>query len=136
MDTKQYLENIRKYDRMVEVRAEELIRLRTQATNISPHYSEDKIQTSFSNDKLTLLVAEIIEKENEIKKILRKKGLAIAQIEGLDNYNEYVVLTDRYVKGLAYKEIAVDIERSERHCIKIHDRAIAHFEEKYGNDIQ
>lgn len=136
MNTREYLGRVRRFDKMIETRLEEIERLRTMATNISPKYSEDKVQTSFSNDKIGVIIAEIAEKEDEVRSIVRQKGTIIAQIEGIDDFLEYVVLTDKYVKGLQYKEIAGDIERTERHTMKIHDRAIANFEIKYAKFIK
>lgn len=136
MTTKDYLRSVRRYDKMIDIRVEEIERLTTMATNISPKYTEDKVQTSFNNDKIGLLVAEIEDKRQELKGLVRQKGRIIAQIEGMEDYLEYVVLADRYIKGMQFKAIAGDIDRCERYTMQIHDKAIANFGRKYADSIK
>lgn len=131
MKAETYLSQIRRLEKMIEVRNREIETLRARANSISPKLSEDKVQTSFDNDKMGTIVAEIVDAEDELASLKRKKGLIIAQIEGMEDLNEYYVLTDRYIMGMTFECIADDIDKSARYCLKIHKRALENFEKKY-----
>lgn len=89
MKAEKYLSQIRRLEKMIDVRNRDLEVLRTRATNISPKLTEDKVQTTIDQDKIGTIVSEIVDKEGEIETLKRKRGLIMAQIEGMEDLNEF-----------------------------------------------
>lgn len=131
MKAEKYLSQIRRLEKMIDVRNRDLEVLRTRATNISPKLTEDKVQTTIDQDKIGTIVSEIVDKEGEIETLKRKRGLIMAQIEGMEDLNEFYVLSDRYIMGMTFNSIAEDIDKTPHHCMKIHKKALVNFEKKY-----
>lgn len=131
MNIEKYLDNIMKYDNMLDYKYEQLERLRSKSVDISPKLSENKVQTSFDNNKMGTIVAEIIELENEIETIKHKRNYIIKEIEEVEDLIYFMVLSDRYIKGLTYTEIATHIDVSDKHIYKVHKNALLEFEKKH-----
>lgn len=131
MKAEKYLSQIRRLEKMIDVRIRDLEVLRARATNISPKLTEDKVQTSIDQYKISTIVSEIVDKESDIDTLKRKRGLIMAQIEGMEDLNEFYVLSDRYIMGMTFNSISEDIDKSPRYCMKIHKRALTNFENKY-----
>ena len=69
------------------------------------------------------------------RKLLREKNQLfigytkiLDRINSLSSENERDVLFYRYIKGLAWWEIAEKMGYSERHITRIHGEALAHFQ--------
>ena len=82
--------------------------------------------------------------ENEIDKIIDdyvdSKNHIISQIESIEKEIYYEILFLRYVKKnkddrrYSFEEIAIEINSSYRNTTRLHKKALAEFERKFGDE--
>ena len=136
MTTKQYLNHIKRLDKMIENKLDEIYRLREMSVSISTNMDKDRVQSSGSHDKLGESVAKIVDLERETNDILSeladKKKTIINQIDGMENYDFYVILTYKFVQKLDFREIFLKMKISERKMYTVYRQALKEFERLYG----
>ena len=137
MDTKQYLSQVSRYDRMIKNKFHEIAQFRELAKSISAVKCEEKVQSSPSFDKIGESIAKIdyLEKKLDelIDEYINKKELIIFQIDSMTNEEYYSVLFARYIEKKTFEKIADEMNYSFRHITRLHGRALIEFEKKYGN---
>ena len=139
MNTKKYLGQIERYNRMIEFKTNELKTLREMALVIKSSGSDDmKIQSGSPKNKLEESCIEIADAEQELKalisKFLKAKKKIINEIEQLDNTNEYTVLIMRYVECRSMRDIAESLNYSVKNIERIHTNAIENFTLMYEKE--
>lgn len=139
MNTKKYLGQIERYNRMIEFKTNELKTLREMALVIKSSGSDDmKIQSGSPKNKLEESCIEIADEEQELKdlisKFLKAKKKIISEIEQLDNTNEYTVLIMRYVECRSMRDIAESLNYSVKNIERIHTNAIENFTLMYEKE--
>ena len=91
MTTKEYLSQIERFDRIIENKLSEMYQLKSMAYSVSGLNSNEKVQTSFEQDKIGNAVSKIIDLENEINTLINntldKKMHIINQIDSIKNVN-------------------------------------------------
>lgn len=138
MKTKAYLEQIKWMNRKIENKLSEVSQLRSMAYNISSQkMDKERIQASTEPDKIGEAIAKIYDLEHEIDMLIdtliEKRSVIIQQIDGMDDVDQYHILSKRYVAEKDFSEIAKEIDYSERHVERIHGKALIAFEKKYGD---
>lgn len=100
-------------------------------------YSRDRVQTSPVADKLcadvvryTMFDQHINE---EIDQFVDAKKQIIKEIRGLHDKNYIQILTKVYVQFKTVKDAAREMKRSYNYTVKLHNMALAEFEETYKN---
>lgn len=138
MDTKQYLSQIERLDKMIQNKLSEIYQLKTMACSITVSNENEKVQTSSDKDRLGSTVAKIVDIENETDRLvdsfIDKRKHIICQIDGLENIDYYNVLSMRYVNRNTFEEIACKTHCSIRKVFGIHGKALQEFERMYGNE--
>lgn len=126
---KEYLRNYRQHVKRIsriESELEEIRILKACPSAINndgmPHGSGQKDLSDYAV-MLDELEKELLEERYSRIKIY--KDIA-KRIKDLDSRNENEVMFYRYIKGLAFWEIAEKMEMSERWVLKLHGRALAH----------
>ena len=132
MTTKEYLSQIKRYDKMIANKREEITNLRSMACGTSIQISGDRVQRSGNKDKLGSFMSEIVDMEQELKEMLSKRCLIVREIESLENGDEYDVLAKRYILRKNVKEIAIENGKTERQILSVTSKALGNFEKKYG----
>lgn len=138
MTTKQYLNQIEKLNRLINNKLSEVYQLKQLASSISVSTDSERVKSSSLQDKIGSAVAKIVDLENEIDSIIdtyvstRRK--IISQIDSIENENYYDVLFSRYVEKKTFEEIAIKTDYSFRQVLRIHDKAVAYFEKKFGKE--
>lgn len=126
MTAKEYLEQIKKLDCMIENKLHEKQSVRDMITNVSPNLSGMPHATGV-NDKIGNGVAKLIDLENEIDalidKYIDKKNEINHVIEQLPA-NEYNVLYKHYFEFKTYEQIAEETYYSERHVRRLIDQGL------------
>lgn len=88
-------------------------------------YDKDKVQTS-PQDPMSKIVSEVMELENEMKRVQYNKSRQIAKIDkaisSLESAEERTALTMRYIKRLSVSEIAKEMGYSEKRIYQFMDR--------------
>ena len=137
MDTKQYLQQISRLDRMINNKLAEISQLRELTMSVSAVKNEERVQTTPNFDKIGTAYCKIEEMEEKLDKLIDefvdKKNLIISQIDKIENETYYEILFARYIEKKTFEKIADEMTYSWRQVIRIHGRALQEFEKKYGN---
>ena len=137
MDTKQYLQQISRLDRMINNKLAEISQLRELAMSVSAIKNEERVQTTPNFDKIGTAYCKIEEMEEKLDKLIDeyvdKKNLIISQIDKIENETYYEILFARYIEKKTFEKIADEMTYSWRQVIRLHGRALQEFEKKYGN---
>ena len=137
MDTKQYLQQISRLDRMINNKLAEISQLRELAMSVSAVKNEERVQTTPNFDKIGTAYCKIEEMEEKLDKLIDeyvdKKNLIISQIDGIENETYYEILFARYIEKKTFEKIADEMTYSFRNVTRLHGRALQEFEKKYGN---
>ena len=137
METKKYLSQIERLDRVIQNKLTEIYQLKTMACNIVVSTENERVQSSGDKERMASTVAKIVDIEREIDRLidtqLERKNVIIGQIESLESNDMYHILFNRYVKRASFGDIAKEMNYSERHIITLHGEALQEFERKFGN---
>ena len=137
MDTKQYLQQISRLDRMINNKLSEISQLRELAMSVSAVKNEERVQTTPNFDKIGTAYCKIEEMEEKLDKLIDefvdKKNLIISQIDKIENETYYEILFARYIEKKTFEKIADEMTYSWRQVIRLHGRALQEFERVYGN---
>lgn len=137
MDTKQYLMQISRLDRMIQNKISEIAQFRELSYGISAIKNEERVQTSPYFDKIGRTLSKIEEMESKLDAMIDdfvdKKSLIIEQIDSMDNETYYEVLFARYIEKKTFERISADMNYSFRNITRVHGKALKEFERKYGH---
>ena len=128
IDAKKYLEEIERYNSVIENKLAEIDQLKSLATSISAATSDTPVQSSGNNDRIGKIVADIADKEDELNrlvdKLVDKKNERIKIIEQLEDRLQYNVLHKRYLQLMEFDDIAEKEHYSKQWIYKIHKQAL------------
>ena len=128
MTSKEYLEQIKNLDRLIQANQEQLQSVRAQATKITSSLSE-RVSGSKS-DKMSTLVCKIVELEDTISESLTRlydmKQDAFEKINTLSNNNEKATLIYKYIECLSLYEISKKTHMSEATVKRTIKNALSH----------
>ena len=135
MTAKEYLSRLRSLELRMSANASEIESLQTLATHITSAINSDGIHTTgMTSDKLGNCVSRIVDLQREINEdidnleIVRRE--IIDSLEKVANSQYRELLRMRYVSGMTFEEIAVDMDKSYRWITKLHGRALQEFSKK------
>lgn len=132
MNAKQFLKQAYKLNELIESDKDELENLRSLSTSISGDMTQERVQTSASNDKIVNIIARIVDLENEIhdeiEQLIALKKQIRDVINKLENVNEKLVLKYRYLMFFQWEEICDKIHYSPRQIHRFHDSALENIE--------
>lgn len=136
METKQYLSQISRLDRMIKNKISEISQLRELLMSVSAVSVDEKVQTSPNFDKIGSSFCKISEMEDKLNLLLeeyvKKKNEIISQIESIEDEISYEILFARYIEKKTFERIATDINYSFRNTTRLHGKALKMFEQQYG----
>lgn len=136
MTTKQYLNQIDRYNKTINNKLSEIYQLKNIACSISISTDKENVQTSSDKDKLGSAVAKIVDLEAEINSIIdmfmKKRERIIMQIDSMENNMHYQVLFSRYIEQKTFERIADETSYSMRQILRLHGDALIEFEKTYG----
>lgn len=106
---------------------EHLLVLDTEATRVTTRLKKDPRGSSHSVDKLSGLVAQIVDTKDKINDQLVKSYEIRNQIEDaikqLPEKEKYLIRA-KYIEGGTWEQIAVDMGYTWRHLHRVHARAL------------
>jgi DNA-directed RNA polymerase specialized sigma subunit len=129
MTAKEYLSQARILDKLIDADIHELERLRALSTSLGTQdYSQDRVQTSGTGDKLCEIVAKIVDLQvkinKEIDQYVKLKEQIKEKISSLNNTDYKLLLQMRYINGEKWEQIALNMEYSYRHTTRLHGEAL------------
>lgn len=139
MKAKEYLQQLRRLDTIINQKNNELADLRMKSRSIgSVDSSKERVQTSPSGDaSFVNIIGRMIDLEEEIKQETKafvcEKHKIINQIQGLKNADYISLLYKRYVEYKSLGKIAAEMNFSYDHIKHLHGYALIDFERKYFN---
>ncbi len=132
MNAKQYLRRVKRLNDLIEAKFKQIRVLRDISVQITTDLSKDKIQTPNSNDKISQLVAKIVDLEKEltsdINRLINLQREVTNKINSLDDPEYRLILTMRYLNFETWEQIAVDLGCSYQWAHVLHGRALREFE--------
>ena len=138
MNTKTYLNQISRLDKMIQNKLSEIYRLKTIACSVTVSTDKEAVDVSTDKDKLGSTVTKIVDLEKDTDKLvdefMRKRNHIISQIDSMENTDYYHVLSMRYVNQNTFEEIAQATNWSIRKIFTIYGRALQEFERLYGKE--
>lgn len=128
MNAKQYLNKIRLYDTRINAKLNERQHLRELVTSITTSLKADAGSSGGNQDKLGSIVARMVDLEAEIDRdvdglVSAKKDIS-ALLDEIENYDQYDVLTKRYVQYKKWEQIACEMNMSYRNVCRVHGKAL------------
>ena len=138
MDTKQYLQQISRLDRMIQNKLSEIYQLKTMACSVTVSNDGERVQTSSDKDRLGSTVAKIVDLEKETDRLvdrfidLKKEIMSIISMIKSEKHRE--ILFKKYFEQKSIYAIAEELGMTDRGCKKAHKRALEEFE-KIKNTI-
>ena len=137
MQTKEYLNQISRMNRMINNKLTEISQLREMACSISAIKNEERVQSTPNFDKMGSTYAKIDEMEHNLDKMIddyvEKKNVIISQIDSMEDEVTYGILFSRYIEKKTFEVIATEMNYSFRQITRLHGKALLDFEKKYGN---
>lgn len=127
MTAKEYLQQIRKADIMINYKQQQLDELRSLATSITSALNPDKVQSSGVSDKVGDAVAKIVDLQTEINRDidglvdLKKEVMNI--IDKLDATSLELIYS-RYFEFKTWEQIACQMNYSCQWIWKLHGEAL------------
>lgn len=138
MNTKTYLNQISRLDKMIQNKLSEIYRLKTIACSVTVSTDKEAVDVSSDKDKLGSTVTKIVDLEKDtdrlVDEFMRKRNHIISQIDSMENTDYYHVLSMRYVNQNTFEEIAQATNWSIRKIFTIYGRALQEFERLYGKE--
>ena len=127
MKAKEFLQQVKKLDRLIENKLAELQQWKAMATCTTQQLTADKVQTSGNPQKMADAVCKIIEIEAEIDRyvdsLVDTKREVINTLERL-NPTEYDLLHKVYVQYFTFDEVAEKKGKSYSWVTTVHGRAL------------
>lgn len=132
MNTRQYLEQVKRLDSQIANKLKEIHNLRLMVGSIGSINDAEKVIASPTKDKIGAIVAKITDMEREVDFMVDKRWKIVTEIESLKENESYDILARVYVLGQDFKAIAIEKKMSYRHFLRLHEKAILDFETIYG----
>lgn len=137
METKEYLQQIGRYDRLINNKLVELAQYRSMACSVSAVKNDERVQSSPSHDTMDKIVSKIEQMENEIDLLVDRyidnKRTIISQIDSMSDEMTYQILFSRYVEQKTFEKMAIEMNYCYKQIIRRHGKALQEFEQKWGN---
>lgn len=132
MDTKTYLQQISRFDRMIKNKLSEIYQLKTMACGVTVSSDNERVQTSGGKDKVCAVVSKIVDMEHEVDNMIDKRCDIVAQIESMEDTDLYDMLAQIYILKKELKVVAIEKKMSYSHAKRLHGQAVEEFEKLYG----
>jgi hypothetical protein len=137
VETKEYLQQIGRYDRLINNKLVELAQYRSMACSVSAVRNDERVQSSPSYDTMDKIVSKIEQMENEIDMLVDRyidnKRIIISQIDSMSDEMTYQILFSRYVEQKTFEKMAIEMNYCYKQIIRRHGKALQEFEQKWGN---
>lgn len=128
-EVKDYLNQVRNADKMIDLKQKRLDELNAQKTAIgSQDFSRERVKSSPSGDTLSSLIDKIVDLQKEINadidRFIDIKALIMRKIDLLKDPDEQTVLYDRYFQYKNMTMIAEEYGFSKRTVQRLHRKAL------------
>lgn len=134
MNAKEFLQQVRTIDIIIDNKREEIRKLRSMIEISAVKYEGCKTQSSGNHDKTANIICRIVDLENEInieiEKLLNAKQEIMNVIDKINDPEMIDLLYRRYIHFEKWEKIAYKMNYSLRGIYKLHGRALQEIEKK------
>ena len=127
-DAKTFLQQVKLYDTHINVKLEELSRIKALSTKITATLKQDVVSGGGNQDKIGDAVAKIVDLEREINAIIDAyvdlKRQVEEVVEKVTDPDEAAVIYKRYFLHERWEQIAMEMNMSHRTVTRLHGRAL------------
>lgn len=138
MRAKEYLQQLRRLDTVIDQKIKELDDLKVKSTCISSmDYSIERVQTSPSGGApYVRTVSRMIDLNEEINRdiddFVDRKHKIINEIQSLENTKHIQILFKKYVEYKTFEQISVEMNYTYQYIVLLHGYALKEFSQKYS----
>lgn len=138
MRAKEYLQQLRRLDTVIDQKIKELDDLKVKSTCIGGFdYSKERVQTSPSGDTpYVRTVSRMIDLNEEINRdiddFVDRKHKIINEIQSLENTKHIQILFKKYVEYKTFERISVEMNYTYQYIVLLHGYALKEFSQKYS----
>jgi RNA polymerase sigma factor (sigma-70 family) len=131
MTAQQYLSQAYRLDQRIQLNQSELDNLRTLAASVgSPGFEEHYNPNHPTDAPFVKTLEKIWEMEQkisaELSQLIHLKQEILMVLSKVDDVDERLVLTYRYLKNMSWSEISIELGVSDRTIRRWHERALTH----------
>jgi RNA polymerase sigma factor (sigma-70 family) len=131
MTAEQYLSQAYRLDQRIQLDQAELGNLRTLAASVgSPGFEEHYNPNHPTDAPFVKALERIWEMEqkvsSELNQLLRLKQDILTVLSKVDDVDERLILTYRYLQNMSWSEISIELGVSDRTIRRWHERALSH----------
>lgn len=130
MTAKEYLNQAKTLDVLINAKQNELYALRLTATSVSSPKLGDKVKSGSTNSAMQIVDKIIALQETineEIDRLVDLKAEMREKIEKVYNPQFIALLTDKYLNGLKFEQIAEKMEVADKTVYRLHGQALQVF---------
>ena len=130
MTAKEYLQQARSLDMLINAKRDELYALRLTATSVSSPVLGDKVKSGGTNNAMQIVDKIIALQElinSEVDRLVDLKAEIHEKIEKVYNPQLIVVLTDKYINGFTLEQIAERMGVAHKTVYRLHGQALQVF---------
>lgn len=130
---KEFFQQIRSVEKQIDVKCEQLERLKSLATRVTAAISQVSSRPSGVSQSMENSVDKFIALQDElgadINKFTEMRKEAYGILRKMTNEKQRICLESRYLLGKTWEAIAADIDMSYQGVCKLHGRALQSAEE-------
>lgn len=127
-EVKDYLMQYRNAVKRAAAATDHIAELRAMAERITPQYGSSGGSSHSTGDKIGAAVARIVDAENrvsdELEMLEATEREVINTISAVRDATLSTLLYERYINGKTFEQIAVLLDKSWRHTIRLHGSAL------------
>ena len=136
MTAKEYLMQLWRLDRTIEIKRRELAKLEEEiGIPAMPDNQDRVIGSGYPQDPVADSTIQRIQMAEHLQRLLRiytsLKATISDQIEGMENETYRDILICRYILMMTWEDVARTMKYTDRQCYRIHGRALQEFDKLY-----
>ena len=136
MTAKEYLMQLWRLDRTIDIKRRELAKLEEEiGIPAMPDNQDRVIGSGYPQDPVADSTIQRIQMADHLQRLLRiytsLKATISDQIEGMENETYRDILICRYILMMTWEDVARTMKYTDRQCYRIHGRALQEFDKLY-----
>lgn len=140
MTAKQYLRQLARLERNIQILSDEVEERRTRLTSAAMPPLHEKVQSSPQGDRFADMIAALADKDLQRQEQIciyeQLRDEIVDEILSLDNETHQAILYRRYVRQEPLRKIADDLHYEYKYLCRLHGLALLNFKMTFYNKLQ
>lgn len=136
-EAKESLKKLIMMNQRINNKVETIMRLKSLAEKSTSSPITDMPRGTTKTDRADIMLKALMLEEEinqSINLLIDLKADAIRRIESMDNDVHKMILTNRYILGKTWEQIAVDMHYTFQHIHRLHGHALQEYQERRSGD--